>query len=702
MPVDSSLEERILILAPHGRDAEVIAQTLSGEHMKCTVCNDYATLLHELSGGAAAALITEEALIGVDFSPLNLWVETQESWSDFPFVILSARQRGPERHSSLQVLEGRINMILLERPVNVETLVRASVSALRERRRQYLSRSHLHERARSEEHLSLALHAGRLGSWSLELDSSVLIVSETCKMHFGIAPESEFTYDDLLQAIHAEDRQRHLDVIEAAMMSKEDFAIEYKVVWPDQSVHWVQIRGQTMHNRIGVPVRMAGVSLDISERREAENRLLESQSALQQFNETLEARIEERTSELAQANDRLMREMAERERTQIALVQAQKMEAIGRLTGGIAHDFNNLLNVIIGNVDLIERLSSDERIKRMAGSARNATKRGAKLTGQLLAFSRNQTLDLKPVDIEAVIDGMKDLIAVSVGTGINITVNVPAALPRAIADANQIEMAILNLAINARDAMPDGGNLAIEVHLRNTRDGVLKSGTYVVIAVKDSGAGITQDILSKVFDPFFTTKAVGKGTGLGLSQVYGIADQSGGQARIESVVGKGTTVEIWLPVAGILPAYEHYQESLDHELVSKESGNILVVEDDDEVRQFIVECLEILGYTVEQAENGWFGLEKLQAGRFDLLIVDFLMPGMNGAEVIAAARARHPNLPILMATGYADMQAVERVISLDAVLRKPFQISELAGSVKRAMHTQPAPEQLHSTGSERP
>ncbi|WP_034292879.1 PAS domain-containing sensor histidine kinase [Herbaspirillum sp. RV1423] len=685
MPVNLPLEERILVLAPHGRDAEVIEQTLGSQGLNCAVCPDYSVLLRELATGAGAALITEEALANADFSQLHRWVEQQESWSDFPFVILSARQHGQERNPVLDVLERLVNMILLERPVNAETLLRASVSALRARRRQYLSRSHLHERARSEEHLRLALHAGHLGSWSLELDTLILIVSETCKVHFGISPDSEFTYDDLLSAIHAEDRQRHLDVIEAAMLSRDDFSIEYQVVWPDKSVHWVQIRGRTVHDRSGVPVRMAGVSLDISDRREAENRLLESQSALQQFNETLELRIEERTSELAQANDRLMKEMAERERTQIALVQAQKMEAIGRLTGGIAHDFNNLLNVIIGNVDLIERLSSDERIKRMAGSARNATKRGAKLTGQLLAFSRNQTLDLKPVDIEAVIEGMKDLIAVSVGSGINVAIDIPTSLPRAVADANQIEMAILNLAINARDAMPDGGNLRIEVRQRHARDGVLKAGTYVVIAVKDTGSGISPDIISKVFDPFFTTKAVGKGTGLGLSQVYGIADQSGGLARIDSTLGNGTTVEVWLPVLSAMPLREHYQEMLDQPLEPKESGHILVIEDDDQVRQFIVECLEILGYTVEQAENGWFGLEKLHAGNFDLLIVDFLMPGMNGAEVIAAARERNPHLPIIMATGYADMQAVGKVIDLDAVLRKPFQISDLASSVKRAL-----------------
>jgi PAS domain S-box-containing protein len=685
MPIKLQLEERILILAPHGRDADVITQPLKKEALNCTVCPDYPSLLHELRSGAAAALITEEALAHADFTHLHRWVDNQESWSDFPFVILSAKQHGKNRNRVLDVLDQLVNMILLERPINTETLVRASISALRARRRQYLSRSHLQERARSEEHLRLALHAGRLGSWSLELESSVLIVSETCKSHFGIDLDTDFSYDDLLDKIHAEDRQRHLEVIEAALRSKEDFTIEYQVVWPDQSLHWVQIRGQTMHDRHGKPWRMAGVSLDISDRREAENRLLESQSTLQQFNETLEMRIEERTSELALANDRLMKEMAERERTQIALMQAQKMEAVGRLTGGIAHDFNNLLNVIIGNVDLIERLAGDERIKRMAASARNATKRGAKLTGQLLAFSRNQSLNLKPVDMETLIDGMRDLIAVSVGSGVHVTINVQQALPRAIADPNQLEMAILNLAINARDAMPDGGHLHIEVHQRESHEGVLKSGAYVVIAVKDTGSGMTQEVLSKVFDPFFTTKAVGKGTGLGLSQVYGIAEQSGGLARIDSAIGKGTTVEVWLPVADAPLLPERSAESADQPLVAKESGNILVIEDDAQVRQFIVECLEILGYTVEQAENGWFGLEKLQVSSFDLLIVDFLMPGMNGTEVIAAAREHHPHLPIIMATGYADMQAVEKVIDLNAVLRKPFQISELADSVKRAM-----------------
>lgn len=687
MPIDVPIEERILILAPQGRDAEVILKTVAQHGLNCLICSDYQQLMQQLQIGAGAALITEEGFNGADFSLLTRWLEKQESWSDFPFVILSTKQTGRNRHPALDVLEQLVNMILLERPVNAETLLRASVSALRARRRQYLSRRHLQEGARSEEHLRLALNAGQLGSWNLELATSILHVSDTCKRHFGFSADSEFSYDDLLHAIHPNDRQHHRDVIDAAVASSKDFAIEYQVLWQDHSVHWIQIRGQTVLNRIGIPVRMAGISLDISDRREAENHLLENQSALRRFNETLELRIQERTSELAQANDRLMREMAERERTQIALMQAQKMEAIGRLTGGIAHDFNNLLNVIIGNVDLIDRLADNERIKRMANSARNATKRGAKLTGQLLAFSRNQSLDLKPVEIESLVDGMKDLIAVSVGSDIHVTFEISSLLPRAVADANQLEMAILNLAINARDAMPDGGNLQIIVSQRHAIDGVLKPGSYVVIAVKDSGTGIPQELLGKVFDPFFTTKPVDKGTGLGLSQVYGIANQSGGLARIDSTVGKGTTVEVWLPVASVEAHRDPRPPSQEQLLPFKEAGNILVIEDDHEVRQFIVESLEILGYTVQEAENGWFGLEKLQHENFDLMIVDFLMPGMNGAEVIAAVRQQYPNLSIIMATGYADMQAVEKVIGLDAVLRKPFQISDLASSVKRALNS---------------
>ncbi|MDQ2990438.1 MAG: response regulator, partial [Pseudomonadota bacterium] len=432
------------------------------------------------------------------------------------------------------------------------------------------------------------------------------------------------------------------------------------------------------------PLAVAGVSQDVTERRAAESRLRESQEALRELNETLEQRIDARTAELAQANDRLMHEITERERTQVALVQAQKMEAVGQLTGGIAHDFNNLLNVISGNVELIERYSSDERVKRMAQTARRSAQRGAKLTGQLLAFSRSQSLDLRPVELKHLMDEVRDLLSAAMGPDIHLEFDVAPDLPPAMADLSQTELAILNLAINARDAMPDGGRLVIECTVRYAPDGLLPPGAYAVIAVRDSGQGINPEILSKVFDPFFTTKALGKGTGLGLSQVYGIAQQSGGTARIESRVGGGTTVELWLPLAPQALAEEAAARAAEP-VRTAGPARILVVEDDPGVRQFIVECLEMAGHRVTQADHGEAGLAQIDGAEPDLMIVDFLMPGMNGAQLAAEVGIKRPDLPIIIATGYADMQEIERVVGKNAVLKKPFQVRDLLESVRVAL-----------------
>ena len=546
----STVEERILVLAPRGRDAQVIAQVLGTSGMSCSACGDYAALLLELDVGAGAAVVAEEALQGANLDLLARWLAVQASWSDFPFVLLVSRQAAP-RAEALRTLLGNVaNVILLERPLNAETIRRATASALRARQRQYQTRS--------------------------------------------------------------------------------------------------------------------------------------DQEALRELNDTLEQRIDARTAELAQANDRLMHEITERERTQVALVQAQKMEAVGQLTGGIAHDFNNLLNVISGNVELIERYSSDERVQRMAQTARRSAARGAKLTGQLLAFSRSQSLNLQPVCLAQLMDEVKDLLSAAVGPDIRLVFGAVPALPPVMADLSQTELAILNLAINARDAMPDGGTLTIDCAQRPVPEGLLPPGEYAVIAVSDSGQGINPEIMSKVFDPFFTTKALGKGTGLGLSQVYGIAQQSGGAARISSRVGAGTTVEIWLPMAPPVLAEEVAARAAEP-LRAAGPARILVVEDDPGVRQFIVECLEMSGHRVTQAEHGEAGLAQIDSIEPDLMIVDFLMPGMNGAQLAAQVGLKRPDLPIIIATGYADMQEIERVVGKNAVLRKPFQMRELLESVRVAL-----------------
>ncbi|HEV2609160.1 MAG TPA: ATP-binding protein [Noviherbaspirillum sp.] len=693
-PDISHIQERVLVLAPKGRDAQVIERVLGLDGFRCHICASHEIFTAELNAGAGAALVSEEALIGVDLAPLAAWLQAQELWSDFPFVLLVSKQQGPRRGAAFRLMEQLSNVILLERPVNAETLCKAASSALRARKRQYHARSELEQRTRAEERLRMALEAGRLGSWEFDMQTQKLVASDICKAHFGVSPSVPFSYADIVGAVHPDDRHLHANIVEAALAQGTDFDMECRVMWPDGSVRWLQMRGRAIPGPDGAPAFMSGLTLDITTRIEDNAKLKESQRALGQLNETLESRIQERTAELAQVNDRLMKEIGERERTQMALLQAQKMEAVGQLTGGIAHDFNNLLNVILGNVDLIDRLATDERVKKMAGTIRKATQRGAKLTSQLLAFSRNQNLDLKPVELPTVLEGVKDMLSASLGAGIKIDFDCPAQMPRALADFNQLELAVLNLAINAKDAMPNGGTLAIRADVRTAEGGLLPPGQYAVVSVSDTGTGISPDILSKVFDPFFTTKAVGKGTGLGLSQVYGIARQSGGIARIDSELGRGTTVEVWLPLEPELAATNTAPAS-PAGIRRGEQARILVVEDDAAVRQFMVDSLEILGYRVTQAEDGFAGLKRLEMDNPDLLIADFLMPGMNGAELVAKAHALRPDLPVIVATGYFDMQALDKVIGSSFILRKPFQLGDLATSVRYALSEPARADAVH-------
>lgn len=412
--------------------------------------------------------------------------------------------------------------------------------------------------------------------------------------------------------------------------------------------------------------------------------LQRAEGRLTHLNGSLEARIAERTEELSSANNQLMQEIAVRERAQAALAQSQKMEAVGQLTGGIAHDFNNLLTVIFGNLELIQRRTDDEKTAKLANFARQAADRAARLTHQLLAFSRTQNLTLKAVDANALVTGMHDLLGRTIGPMVRIEMALDPGAPWALADANQLELAILNLSINARDAMVEGGVLTISTGRQAARGVDLAPGDYAVLSVRDTGAGIPPGVVAKVFDPFFTTKPIGKGTGLGLSQVYGIAQQSGGTVRLASVEGQGTTVEIWLPAAEATTTAAEDTFSVEADAEGPHR-RILVVDDDEAVRRFIVECLQSLGYSVEEAADGETGLRALAGSPPDLIIVDYAMPGMTGVDVVLRARHAAPGVPILLATGYADMEAVDRVMPTESVLRKPFRVSELGAAVRRAL-----------------
>lgn len=409
-----------------------------------------------------------------------------------------------------------------------------------------------------------------------------------------------------------------------------------------------------------------------------------AEDRLTQLNATLEGRIVERTAELSKANNELMREVGERERAQAALVQSQKMEAVGQLTGGIAHDFNNLLTVVSGNLELIERNSADARIQRYASFASEAARRAAKLTQQLLAFSRTQQMAFAPLRLNALIDGVDDLLERTLGPQIENRRITDPRDPWVLADFHQLELALLNLAINARDAMPNGGTLTIEAATSANPPSELPPGEYGFIRVQDTGGGIPADILSRVFDPFFTTKPVGKGTGLGLSQVFGIARQSRGLAQIDSEEGVGTTVSLWFPK--IAPPVEHAADDSVRDVIAHgRHQRVLVIDDDEQVRRFIVESLTACGYEAIEAANGEEGIAQLEHERPDLLIVDFAMPGRNGVEVALAAHAIAPAMPIVLATGYADTDAAARAGVIGHVLRKPFGLADLADALETAM-----------------
>jgi signal transduction histidine kinase/CheY-like chemotaxis protein len=396
----------------------------------------------------------------------------------------------------------------------------------------------------------------------------------------------------------------------------------------------------------------------------------------------LERRVEERTSELAAANRQLLSEMVERERVEATVMRMQRLEAVGQLTAGVAHDFNNLLTVVLGNLSRLERDARPDDRRRLE-MMRIAAERGAKLTGQLLAFSRRQKLEPKAVNLNEAIDSLSDLLRSTIGGGLALETRLERGLWAALVDPTQIEMVILNLAINARDATPLGGKIQVETvnaRLRRlrARPEDPEPGDYVVLSVRDTGTGMDAVTLARVFEPFFTTKGVGRGSGLGLPQVLGFAKQSGGGVRIQTRPGGGTTVRVYLPRAAT-PAAALKPSLVAERLQAADPGAvILLVDDDNAVRETTAGMLKDLGFKVLQAGSGGAALDILdRGGRVDLMLLDFAMPGMTGAEVARAAAVKRPGLPVLFVTGYADLAALTHVDE-HHVIRKPFEERELA------------------------
>ncbi|HEX3861713.1 MAG TPA: response regulator [Stellaceae bacterium] len=489
-------------------------------------------------------------------------------------------------------------------------------------------------------------------------------------------------------ALHPlEDRTRVERAGAAAFAAGDEFTVEARMRRYDGAYRWHRIH----HRPIRLDGKIAfwlGTAVDIDDMREA--------------NALLERRVAERTAELEAANRRLAAQIDERERAEAQLRQAQRIEAIGKLTSGIAHDFNNLLTAIIGNLELLQpRLQPDnERAARLLGAAMSAAERGSRLTTQLLAFSRQQRMRPEATDLNRIVANIGGLLQSTIGAAVGVETILAADLLPALADASQIELVLLNLAINARDSMPAGGTIVIETG--NVTLGLPSTpeapgpGDYAMVSVADCGTGIAPDILDKVFDPFFTTKEVGKGSGLGLSQVLGVAQQLGGGVRIKTQVGKGTIVKVYLPHASHRIIADRRLDGSTPDSGfhgnASEGGRILLVDDDGDVRAVAAAMLAHAGYDVIEAGSGGAALEWLdhEDDPINLLIADIVMPGMSGVELAHAVRLNRPELPILFVTGFAGAALPEGAASPGELLRKPFRAAELAAKVA-AMLSDTAP-----------
>jgi PAS domain S-box-containing protein len=700
--------------------------------------------------------------------------------------------------------------------------------------------SRLRAQQERERELALALKAGGFGTWSFELATKTLTASEECKVLFGRDPDRPFTYGDRVAAIHPDDRQRAIEGMENAGNNRREHHEEYRIFWPDGSMHWLSSRGQPFFDADDQPVRVAGVSMDITTakgaelKRQALARLNElfrdldhnadiSYVAAEILGETLgasragyglvdpvaetitierdwnapgvisiagslafrdhgsyiddlkrgdtatveDSRLDPRTADTSAALEAIsarsfinmpmtehggfvalifvnyagprqwseddvafVREIAERtrdaterrraerdlaelaaslerqvaERTaeliaaEDALRQSQKMEAVGQLTGGLAHDFNNLLTGISGSLEMIQLRFAQGRgadVDRYVEAAQGAARRAAALTHRLLAFSRRQTLDPRPTDANALILGMEDLVRRTVGPSVTVETSLALDLSSTLVDPSQLENALLNLCINARDAMPDGGRIMIETHdriidARAGRERDIEAGAYVCLSVSDTGTGMPPAVIAKAFEPFFTTKPIGSGTGLGLSMIYGFARQSGGQVRIHSVIDEGTTVTIYLPRDGQAAEAEVVPASLSDAPRAAGGETVLVVDDEESIRMLVTETLVDLGYSAIEASDGPSAVKLLAADRhIDLLVTDVGLPGMNGRQLADQIRSTRPSLKVLFITGYAE-NAVLNHGHLEAgmhVLTKPFAMEALASRIRELITT---------------
>jgi PAS domain S-box-containing protein len=539
----------------------------------------------------------------------------------------------------------------------------------------------------SDELLALAQEAGNLGILEWQVQSGTMHPSPKFISIYGLT-DFDGRYETFLKCIFREDLPRLVDLMENAFATRaRNVQAEFRIVRAsDGELRWIESRRIIFYDAESRPVRVVGVSVDVTERKRA-------MVQLRSFTETLEYAVKTRTLELEAENEA-------RKKAEGLLRQAQKMEAVGQLTGGIAHDFNNLLTIILGGLDTIGRQipglgmsPAAAQIGRAKDMALHGVQRAISLTNRLLAFSRQQPLAPQQIDANKLVAETCELLRRTLGESVHLETMLTGGLWRTHADSNQLENALLNLVVNARDAMPNGGKVTIETANCYLDEGYVdtlaepvKAGQYVMVAVADTGTGMDRSTLERAFDPFFTTKEVGKGTGLGLSQVYGFVRQSEGHVKVYSELGEGTTVKIYLP--RYLGAEDKSEDINQSHNATRAIGaeTILIVEDDDSLRAYATETLSELGYRVFAAQNAAAALEILdRENDIAVLFTDVVMPGgINGRQLSTEAVRRRPGLKVLYTTGYT-RDAIVHQGRLDPgvqMISKPFSSDELGAKIR--------------------
>ena len=673
------------IFAPFGHDAQSIASVLDAAGLTTTVHDSLARLADALDDDLGAVVVTEEAVAkgaGALLEPLA----RQPSWSDIPFILLRS-PRSRKRPLAGPGLPLAINIIELDRPLGRSSLLSSVQSALRARDKQFLVRDQMRDLAdgraaleRSDAELRLVADAMPVLIAFIDRDLYYRFANKAYEAWFQ-RPVAEVIGKRVPEVFGEEVWTTRRPLIERALQGEH---IVFEANWPfsDGRRRDSEIRYSPRFNADGAPDGFHVFVTDIT----ASKLALETS---QQHALDLEAMVAERTAEL-------QRQMAAREASEAALRQSQKMDAIGQLTGGIAHDFNNMLTGILSSLDIV-RMRLDmgrlDGLERFLDAATASSQRAAALTQRLLAFSRRQSLDSRTVELNELVGSVQHLLRSTLGETIRIQTAISQTPLRANLDSNQFESALLNLAINARDAMPDGGELQLQtmhVHVADGEVPTIPAGEYAVVSVSDSGTGMPPEVVERIFEPFFTTKPIGKGTGLGLSMVYGFMQQSGGHITVDSVPGQGTTVSLFMPVVHEVTEDDDAPNAPPVSLGAGQS--ILVVEDDEQVRMLVTVVLEDLGYTAEVVGDADGAIPILGSSKkIDLLITDVGLPGLNGRQLAEIARQSRPSLPVLFMTGYAE-KAQERSAFLDngmAMIAKPFLLDAFSEAVRSSIAPRP-------------